>query len=188
MLPIPHLRTAVAVAATLVLSCAVVASAHVVKQVGAYTVALGWQHEPTYIGELNAVEVFVTDSTGAPVTDLTPDDLKVTVTFGGQDSDPLPLLPTYDADTGLGTKGEYLAPIIPTAPGDYTFHLVGTIHDQAVDETATSGDSTFASAESPTSIEFPATLPTIGELVTRLDRIEARIAGASPAPSMSTAP
>ena len=96
--------------------------------------------------------------------------------------------PSYDEDTGLGTKGDYLAAIIPTAAGDYTFHLVGKIHDQAVDETATSSDSTFASAENPTAIEFPATLPTISDLVTRLDRLEARIAGASPAPAGSTAP
>jgi hypothetical protein len=183
-----HLRAASAVAVALLISTAAVASAHVVQQVGAYTVALGWQHEPTYVGELNSVEVFVTDSTGAPVADLSPDDLTVTVTFGDQSSDPLPLLPSYDADTGIGTKGDYLAAIVPTAAGDYTFHLTGKIHGQAVDETATSSDSTFASAENPTAIEFPATLPTLSDLVTRLDRLEARIAGASPAPAGSTAP
>jgi hypothetical protein len=183
-----HVRTALGVALLLAIATAGVASAHVVQQVGTYTVALGWQHEPTYVGEINAVEVFVTDATGAPVDDLSPDDLTVTVTFGNQTSDPLPLLPSYDEDTGLGTKGDYLAAIIPTAPGDYTFHLVGKIHDQAVDETATSSDSTFDSVEDPAAIQFPATLPTISDLVTRIERLEARIAGGSPEPSASSAP
>lgn len=183
-----HLRAAFAVAAALVLVSAAVVSAHVVKQFGTYTVALGWQHEPTYVGEINAVEAFVTDSTGAPVADLSPDDLTVTVTFGDQTSDPLPLLPSYDEDTGLGTKGDYLAAIIPTKSGDYTFHLSGKIHDQAVDETATSSDSTFNSVQDPAAIQFPDTLPTISDLVTRIERLEARIEGASPAPSASTAP
>ncbi len=183
-----HLRAAFAVAAALVLVTAAVVSAHVVKQFGTYTVALGWQHEPTYVGEINAVEAFVTDSTGAPVADLSPDDLTVTVTFGDQTSDPLPLLPSYDEDTGLGTKGDYLAAIIPTESGDYTFHLSGKIHDQAVDETATSSDSTFDSVQDPAAIQFPDTLPTISDLVTRIERLEARIEGASPAPSASTAP
>ena len=183
-----HVRATLAVAAALVIVTAAVASAHVVQTIGTYTVALGWQHEPTYVGEINAVEVFVTDSSGAPVDDLSPDDLTVTVTFGDQTSDPLPLLPSYDEDTGLGTKGDYLAAIIPTEPGDYTFHLVGKIHDQAVDETATSSDATFDSVQNPAAIQFPDTLPTISDLVTRIERLEARIAGASPEPSASSAP
>ena len=87
----------------------------------------------------------IKDAAGKAVTDLNDGDLKVTVSIGGQTSDALDLLNTFDPDTGLGVPGDYEAPIMPTAPGDYTFHLTGSIHGTAVDETATSSDATFNS-------------------------------------------
>ncbi len=159
-----------------------VADAHVVKTFGPYSVALGWVHEPTYVGEQNAIQVVIKDAAGKPVTDLADGDLKVTVAVGGQTSDPLPLLNTFDPDTGLGTAGDYEAPIIPTAPGDYTFHLTGSIHSTPVDETAVSSDATFNSAVDAGGIQFPNKLPALTDIVTRLDRIDARLS-ASPAPS-----
>ncbi len=157
---------------------------HVLKTFGPYTIALGWVHEPTYVGQLNAVQAVVTDDQGKPVTDLADGDLKVVVTVGGQSSDALDLVPTYDEDTGLGTPGDYEAPLIPTVPGDYTFHLTGSVHGTAIDETATSSDSTFDAAVDDSSIEFPAKLPTLTEVTTRLDRLDSRVAAiASPAPA-----
>ena len=158
--------------------------AHVLKNFGPYSVALGWVHEPTYVGQLNAVQVVVKDAAGKPVTDLADGDLTVVVSAGGQDSTALPLVATYDDDTGLGTPGDYEAPLIPTIPGDYTFHLAGKIHDTAVDETATSSDLTFDSAVDETDIQFPAKVPSLTEVVTRLYRIDTRIsAAASAAPA-----
>lgn len=163
-----------AVAALLVLAFAQPVLGHIVVDVGPYHLAIGWVHEPTYVGEENAVEVFVTDTANKTVDDLTPDDLKVVVSTGGQQSDPLALAPSFDPDTGLGRHGDYLAPIIPTSPGDYTFHVTGSIHGTAVDQTATSSDSTFDSAVAPTVIQFPAKLPTLGDIATRFDRQDAR--------------
>jgi hypothetical protein len=163
-----------------------VADAHIVKTFGKYTVALGWVHEPTYVGEQNAVQVVIKDAAGKAVTDLNDGDLKVTVSVGGKTSDPLDLLNTFDPDTGLGVPGDYEAPLIPTAPGDYTFHLSGTIDGTAVDETATSSDSTFNSVVDATGIQFPNQLPALTDIITRLDRIDARLA-ASPAPSNAAA-
>ena len=77
--------------------------------------------------------------------------------------------------------GDYEAPLTPTVPGDYTFHLTGKVHGQAIDETATSSDSTFDSAVEATDIEFPTKLPSLSEVATRLDRIDSRLA-ASPVP------
>ncbi len=92
----------------------------------------------------------------------------------------------YDADTGLGVQGDYEASLIPTVPGDYTFHLTGKIHDTAVDETATSSDSTFNAAGDPTDVQFPAKVPTATEITTRLDRLDARVAAvASAAPQQA---
>ena len=163
-----------------------VADAHIVKTFGKYTVALGWVHEPTYVGEQNAVQVVIKDASGKAVTDLNDGDLKVTVSTGGQTSDALPLLNTFDPDTGLGVPGDYEAPLIPTAPGDYTFHLTGSIDGTTVDETATSSDSTFNSVVDATGIQFPNQLPALTDIMTRLDRIDARFA--SPAPGSSAAP
>ncbi len=165
-----------------------IAQAHVLKDFGPYTVALGWVHEPTYVGELNAVQAVVTDNRGKPVTDLAAGDLKVVVSVSGQDSAALDLEPTYDEDTGLGTPGDYEAPLIPTAPGDYTFHLTGKIHETAVDETATSSDSTFDSAVDDTAIQFPAKVPSLTEVTTRLDRLDARVTAAASAPPPAAAP
>jgi hypothetical protein len=165
-------------------------AAHVVKQVGPYTVAIGWLREPTYVGEQNAVQVVIHDANGQPVADLTPDDLKVVVSTGSATSDPMSLVPTYDEDTGLGTPGDYEAPLIPTVLGDYTFHVTGTIHETSIDETVTSSESTFDSVVEPSGIQFPDQLPAMGDVVTRLDRVDSRAqtaeADASGAHSIAT--
>ncbi len=167
-------------------SLASVAQAHILKDFGSYSVALGWVHEPTYVGDLNAIQVVIKDAKGKPVVDLDNGALKVVVSVAGQASPAMDLENKYDPDTGLGVPGDYEAPLVPTAPGDYTFHLTGAIHGTPVDETATSSDSTFDSAVDPTAIQFPAKLPTAAEIATRLDRVDARVAAlASPAPAVA---
>jgi hypothetical protein len=156
------------------------AAAHTVQKVGPYTVTIGWLHEPTYVGEQNAVQFLVHDASG-PVDGLTTDTLSLVVSTGSKESDPLDFAPTFDPDTGLGMPGEYLAPIIPSAPGAYTFHLKGKLRNQAVDLTVSSGDSTFDSVMSPSGIQFPVPLPAMGDVVTRLNREDARIATAQAA-------
>ncbi len=160
------------------------AQAHVLKDFGPYSVALGWSVEPTYVGQVNAVQVVVKGAGGKAVTDLADGDLQVVVSIGGQDSSALALVNKFDEDTGLGIAGDYEAPLTPTTPGDYTFHLTGSIHGQAVDETATSSDATFDSAVEATDIQFPTKLPSLTEITTSLDRINARLS-ASPAPGAS---
>jgi hypothetical protein len=166
---------AIALLAIGLASVATPAAAHTVKQVGPYSVAIGWVREPTYVGQLNAVQVVIKDSKGNPVSDLSADDLKVVVSTAGQQSDPMSLAPTFDEDTGLGIPGDYEAPLIPTAPGDYTFHVTGTIHSTKIDETATSSDTTFDSVVDPSAVQFPNKLPAIGDLATKIDRVDARV-------------
>jgi hypothetical protein len=155
-------------------------AAHTVQKIGPYMVTIGWLHEPTYVGEQNAVQFLVHDASG-PVDGLSTDNLSLVVSTGSTQSDPLDFATTFDPDTGLGMPGEYLAPIIPTAPGAYTFHLKGKIRNQAVDLTVTSSDSTFDSVISPSGIQFPLPLPALGDVVTRLDRVDTRIATAQAA-------
>jgi hypothetical protein len=166
---------ALLVGASLALLISSPSLAHVIEQASPYMIAFGWQHEPTYVGEQNAVQVVITDPGGSPVTDLGAEDLKVVVSTGGQQSQELTFDPGYDEDTGLGTKGEYDAAILPTVPGDYTFHLTGSIHGTKVDFTETSSDATFDVVKGTTDIEFPAKLPSVSEIATRLDRIDARV-------------
>ena len=172
--------------AILAVTLAGVAGAHVVVKVGTYSLTIGWAHEPTYVGEQNAVQVIVTTAAGKGVDDLNAGDLTVVVSTGGQQSASLQLVPMYDADTGLGIHGDYEAALMPTAPGDYTFHVTGSVHGTTVDETETSSDSTFNSATDATGVQFPAKLPTMAEVTTRLDRVDARIA-ALPSPAADTA-
>jgi hypothetical protein len=163
---------------TLVVASA--ASAHTVKQVGPYTLEIGWQHEPTYVGEANGVQIIVSDADDQPITDLTEDDLKVVVSTGSSQSGELTFEPAFDLEEGEGPMGQYNAPIMPTEPGDYTFHITGAIHGEPVDVTVTSGDETFDTVKGTTEIQFPAKLPTVTEIVTRLDRIDARLTDSGP--------
>jgi hypothetical protein len=174
-----RLGVATAVIAVACLAAATPAFAHEVRQVGSYEMTVGWAHEPTYTGIQNAVQLFVKDAKGKPVDDLgDPPTLKVQIISGSQTSDPLELAPSFDADTGLGTHGEFDAAVIPTAPGDYTFHFTGTINGQKIDEKFTSSDKTFDTVKEPTEVEFPAKPPSVGQLATNLDRLNPRVDGA----------
>jgi hypothetical protein len=173
--------TALGAALFLALAVSSTASAHVVKQFGTYSVAMGWLHEPTYVGVENSIQVVVKDASGKPVDDLQPGDLTVVVSAAGQQTAALPLQPSFDPDTGLGTPGEYTASIIPTQVGDYTFHLSGSVHGQPVDETATSSDQTFNSVDAGTDVQFPVKLPVLGDLSTLIQRVDGRVATANTA-------
>jgi hypothetical protein len=177
-----NLRARGAVSATCAilfsLLVASVAMAHVVKQAGPYTLEIGWQDEPTYVGEANGVQVIIHDADDRPITDLATDDLKVVVSTGDQQTGELTFEPGFDLEEGDGNPGEYNAPIMPTAPGDYTFHLTGAIHGEAVDITVTSSDETFDTVRGTSDIQFPAKLPAVPDLVTRLDRVDARLTSA----------
>jgi hypothetical protein len=151
-------------------------AAHVVEHAGPYTIEIGWQHEPTYLGESNGVQVIIHDADDKPINDLKTDELKVVVSTGGQQSSELAFEPGFDPVELEGPLGEYDAAIVPTAPGDYTFHVTGSIHGQAVDVTVTSGDETFDAVKGTTDIEFPIKLPALPDVVNRLDRIDARVA------------
>jgi hypothetical protein len=174
---------AISGAAILAIVVAGIASAHVVKSFGPYSIALGWLHEPAYVGVDNAVQVIIRDGSGNPVDDVPASDLGVTLTAGGQTSAVLPLNASHDPDTGLGTPGEYTAHVIPTIPGDYTFHLAGTVHDTAVDETVTSSDTTFDAVQDQTAAQFPARIPSTTDLSAKVDRQDGRISAAAAAAS-----
>ncbi|HSS11962.1 MAG TPA: hypothetical protein VLL25_18895 [Acidimicrobiales bacterium] len=174
--------TAVLAACVLTIVSALPAAAHEQRKVGAYQFTVGWQNEPTYVGELNAVQLFLHDANGNPVDDLgNPPSLQVTASTGNKTSSPLTLKASFDPDTSLGTHSEFHASIIPTTPGIYKFHFTGSINGQKVDETFTSSDSTFDNVVEPTAVEFPIQEPSAPDLATSISRLGPRVDAAASA-------
>jgi hypothetical protein len=167
-------RAAVAAAA---LSAVVVsvapALAHEHRTTGAYTFTVGWKNEPTYSGFSNAVQLFLADASGKPVTNLG-DTLNVTPVFNGQKGETLALRPAFGAT--YGTQGEYDSALTPTRPGTYAFHFTGSIAGQNIDETFTSSEKTFSNVADAGGIQFPAKDPSNGELAAKLTNLDPRIA------------
>jgi lipoprotein-anchoring transpeptidase ErfK/SrfK len=155
-------------AAAFVLALSAPAFAHEERTVGAYQIVVGWGDEPAYAGQKNSVQLILATKAGKPVLNLG-DSLKVEVVFGEQQME-LSFEPAFDVEEGFGTPGDYRAWIIPTTPGTYTFHLVGAIGKQKVDERFTSGPTTFDDVADPAEVEFPTKVPTGTELSERLDR------------------
>jgi hypothetical protein len=162
---------AVALPALFVALSAAPAAAHVEKKVGPYDLLIGFGVEPAYLGEKNFVQIFLHDANGKAVTNV--NSLKVAVEAQGKTMN-LPLQPSFDPDSGLGTQGEYDAYFFPTALGKYTFHLTGSIKGQPVDVSVTSGPTTFSEVEDPTTVEFPTKVPTLDQVSLRLQQETAR--------------
>jgi hypothetical protein len=156
---------AVALPALFVALWAAPASAHELKRDGAYDLLVGFGNEPAYLGQPNFVQIFVHDLHGNPIQNI--DTLKVAVEAQGKTMN-LAVEPSFDPDSGLGTKGEYDAHFFPTALGKYTFRLTGTIKGQKIDESFTSGPDTFSEVEDPATVQFPNKVPTLEAVATRL--------------------
>ncbi len=147
------------------------ASAHEARTVNGYHWLVGFGDEPTYAGFQNLVVLFLNTPNGNPVLNIG-NKLHVTVETGSANRK-FNLEPSFDPDSGLGTKGEFDAFFIPTTPGPYTFHFTGNLGGP-VDQSFTSGPTTFATVEDPSQIQFPVQVPSTLELSQKLDREIAR--------------
>jgi hypothetical protein len=157
----------------LVVFTALPALAHAQVDAGAFHMEVGWGTEPAYAGFENSVQVIVTNSaTDAPVTDIS-DTLQVEVSTGEQ-KQTFPIVANFEVG-GDGTPGDYRAWLIPTRPGTYTFHFTGTIDGQPVDESVTSGDTTFDDVQAPADVQFPSKDPTIGDVAAKVDAVSGRV-------------
>jgi hypothetical protein len=156
-----------------VFALAAAAAAHETRSEGGVRAVVGWATEPAYVGYPNAVQLQLSNGT-TPITDLGADELKVEVLFGDQKTAALPLEPAF------GNPGEYRAALMPTRPGNYSFHFFGTIKGQPYDQTFQSGEETFDAPKNPADVSFPAKDPTAGELAARVDQLSRDDASTSP--------
>jgi hypothetical protein len=100
------------------------ALAHEGITVGDYEIVVGWAVEPPIAGEMNAIEIHVSESE-EPVEDVS--SLTLTVSYGGQEKT-LALEPV-----GEESPGEFIAPILPTTAGEYEVIFGGRLGDTPVD-------------------------------------------------------
>jgi hypothetical protein len=172
------LAMACALAAVALIIGAPAASAHAQRQAGPIHMEIGFGTEPAYVGQPNSVQIILTEH-GNPVVDLG-GSLKVQVSFGGQQTD-LPLEANFEVG-GDGTPGDYRAWFIPSQPGPYTFHFTGTVHGTKIDESLTSGPTTFDEVQDPAEAAFPpVTTPNAQELADRIQQDATRLTDATAA-------
>lgn len=165
MLRILSAVSTIAVIVTSMLVFSGQAYAHERRTVGPYQFIVGWLNEPAYVGQLNGLDLRVTDTrTTQPVSGLEK-TLTADVAAGGLTPFPLTLTARF------GTAGAYNGVVMPTAKGTYTFHITGKIDTLMVDEKFTSGPGTFGDIEDPAAIQYPAKVPVADDLGKKLDAI-----------------
>jgi hypothetical protein len=169
----------VGVVAALTLIPAVAAWAHGHASQGGIDMEIGFGTEPAYSGQPNSAQLILSRG-GHPITDLKPGDVTVEVTFGGETSDPIDMEPNFafeDGELDFGEAGDYRGWFTPSQPGKYTFHFTGTVVGVRLDQTMTSGPTTFSEVQDLASTEFPGVnAPSNQDLATRIDQESKRTA------------
>jgi hypothetical protein len=154
------------------------AQAHGHIDVGDYQLTIGFLNEPAYAGEPNGLDLLVMRhaegeehqeegeehheegeehaEAAEPVRGLE-ETLHVEIVYGSSSRE-LELRPQW------GVEGAYTADVLPTAAGDYTWHIWGDIEGTPVDVEMTSSPDTFSSVEAKADLSFPAAEQTAAEL------------------------
>ena len=145
------------------------AYAHERRMVGPYQFVVGWLNEPAYVGQLNSLDLRVTDTrNNQPVAGLEK-TVQADVAAGGLAPFPLAVSARF------GTAGAYNGWVMPTVVGGYTFHITGKIDTQTVDEKFQSGPNTFGDIENTAALQYPAKVPVGDDLGKKLDAIQSGV-------------
>src|SRR5438093_4815232 len=109
---------------------ATAALGHERRTVGPYQFVVGWLGEPAFAGQLNAIDLTVTDTTksNAAVEGLE-QTLQAEIFYAGLTT-ALPV--SFRARFGM--PGHYAGDVMPTRDGTYTFRIFGKVGTLAVDE------------------------------------------------------
>jgi hypothetical protein len=146
------------------------AAAHERRAVGPYTFVVGWIGEPAYVGELNALDLTVTETASTKAVEGLEKTLKADVIVGGGAATmPLTIAARF------GQPGKYQGQVIPTKVGDYTFHITGTVNSIAVDEKFESGPGRFGAIEDIAGLQFPNKVPSSSDLAAKLDDLNTKL-------------
>lgn len=143
-------------------------SAHEGREVGPYEIEIGWRIEPAYVGLMNGTEVHIINTETEEGVEGLDETLQIEILFGPA-ARVLPLRPV------LEEPGRYIADVIPTRPGDYTFRLFGTIGDVEVNETFSAADGQFSTVEPLSDLQFPDSEVTIIDLQAQIDELRMMI-------------
>lgn len=153
------LRAALAASLVALIVLPGVAQAHESRTVGKYSFVVGWSVEPAYEGQKNGVDLRV-QVPGNPATPVegVEKTLKVEVTniATGQKI-------TLPIEAVFGTPGRYIAHIVPTLSGQYSFRFFGTVEGNQINETFTSGEK-FNNIQSIGDIQFPEKVAQVREV------------------------
>ena len=146
------------------------AAAHERRTVGPYTFVVGWIVEPAYLGQLNALDLAVTETATTKAVEGLEKTLKAELVAGGG-STIRPLTVT----ARFGLPGKYQGQVVPTKIGDYTFRITGMINTTAIDEKFESGPGRFGGIEDIAPLQFPDRLASGSDLAAKLADADSKV-------------
>lgn len=120
---------------------------------GKYDVTVGWDKEPTLVGQLNAASILITRTGTTEAVKGVDQTLKIRIAFGGN------FPKEFTLHSVAGQDGYYVADLMPTEAGSYIFTFVGDIEGNPVNERFESGPNTFDDVVSLDTYQFPKTIP-----------------------------
>lgn len=147
------------------------AYAHERRMVGPYQFVVGWLNEPAYLGQLNSLDLRISDTRQNPAAPVSGLEKTITADVAAGGLAPFPLTIT----ARFGTAGAYNGVVMPTVKGAYTFHITGKVDTLTVDEKFTSGPSTFGEVEDTAAVQYPAKVPVGDDLGSRLDALQSGV-------------
>jgi len=147
------------------------AYAHERRMVGPYQLIVGWLTEPAYLGQLNSLDLRISDTRQNPAAAVSGLEKTLTADVAAGGLAPFALTVT----ARFGTPGAYNGVVMPTVKGAYTFHITGRIDTMTIDEKFSSGPNTFGEIEDTAAVQYPQKVPVADELSTKLDAIQAGV-------------
>jgi hypothetical protein len=135
-----------------------VVSAHEHREVGEYSIEVGFIDEPVYAGDKSGLELFVAHHESEEPIEGLEETLSAEVIFGDETRE-------LEISAAFGEPGGYRSVFFPTAAGSYTFRITGEIEGTAIDESFTSGPDTFGDIRDVTAGQFPVAYPPTADIV-----------------------
>jgi len=147
------------------------AYAHERRMIGPYQFVVGWLTEPAYVGQLNSLDLRISDTRQNPAAPVSGLEKTLTADVAAGGLAPFPLTVT----ARFGTAGAYNGVVMPTVKGTYTFHITGKVDTMTIDEKFTSGPGTFGDIEDTAAVQYPVKAPVADDLSRKLDSIQSSV-------------